>query len=52
MLNSLVNDGTMLFSVLFNIPAETPSGLLAFDVSNELIRVATSSSVQRKISGQ
>ena len=32
MLKSLVNDGTMLFSVPFSILAETPSGPLALDV--------------------
>ena len=32
MLNSFVNDGTMLFSVPFSILAETPSGPLALDV--------------------
>jgi len=42
MLNSFVNDGTMLFSVPFSILAETPSGPLPLDVSNELIRVAGS----------
>ncbi len=52
MLNNFVSDGTILSSVPFNILDEIPSGPLALDTSRERIRAATSSSQQRKSSGQ
>ena len=52
MLKSLVKDGTILLTVPFSILAEIVSGPFALVVSREQIRADTSSSVQRKSSGQ